>query len=310
MTEREPPVYQLYGLRVRSDVQLAAPVIGGSATDLDVRWGRDLAGGDRQAEGRTIASLALENGQGYDLIRSHAGWSLRFSGICEFRFDAPLHRASVHLLPGAKWSLVPLLLTGKVAALVLALTGRRILHASAVEVDGSAYGFLGASGMGKSTLAALCCSSGARLIADDVLRVEPADLRFLCVRGPAEVRLREGGATLADRFPEKATRVTADRRLGLRVPGAPTDDLALRLIAIPVPSRGCAAVGIGRLSRAEALYSLTGYARVVGWRAPEIIAEQFARFGEIAEAVPVYRMTVPWGPPFAPIRSAAICWIS
>jgi hypothetical protein len=53
----------------------------------------------------------------------------------------------------------------------LSLRGERILHATAVELDGLAVGFVGASTAGKSTLAAAGVKAGGRLLADDTLRL-------------------------------------------------------------------------------------------------------------------------------------------
>ena len=50
-----------------------------------------------------------------------------------------------------------------------------VLHASAVESDGQAVLFLGRSGAGKSTAAALAAQAGASLLADDVIFVELAE---------------------------------------------------------------------------------------------------------------------------------------
>jgi hypothetical protein len=53
------------------------------------------------------------------------------------------------------------------------LQGRVSLHASAVSLNGRAIACIGASGMGKSTLAAdLCQHHGAALLADDVAAIE------------------------------------------------------------------------------------------------------------------------------------------
>ena len=88
------------------------------------------------------------------------------------------HRAR----PGAGSSAVPtrpsisgmvaILVTGLLVAYLLILDGQCVLHASAVEVDGAAVAFLGRSGIGKSTMATLCCAAGARLVTDDVLRLD------------------------------------------------------------------------------------------------------------------------------------------
>jgi hypothetical protein len=61
-------------------------------------------------------------------------------------------------------------------SLVRHLRGEIALHASAVVIDGHAISFLGASGAGKSTMAAaLCARPGAQLAADDIVYVSHVD---------------------------------------------------------------------------------------------------------------------------------------
>jgi hypothetical protein len=300
MSPHKTSTYNLHGLRVRSEIPLPAPALVTRNVDLDVRWSRTLANPTDSMPGRVVASLAFDGGMGYVLTHTEAGWTLRFHAVAEFRFDAALHHVGVHPLSGGNKALIPLLMAGNVAAFVLSLSGKCILHASAVEFQGNGIGFLGGSGMGKSTLAALCCTNGARLIADDVLRLEPVPDGFRCIRGPSEIRLRENSAGLADRLTGAPHRLTADRRLAVSAAAALHDRIPLELLVVAHPSRDCERISIEPLNRVEALYALTRYARIVGWRAPELIAQQFARSGAIAANVPVYKAIVPWGPPFPP----------
>ena len=52
---------------------------------------------------------------------------------------------------------------------LLALRGIRVLHASAVEIDGSLLVFSGQSGAGKTTSAKAFAQAGARLVSEDLL---------------------------------------------------------------------------------------------------------------------------------------------
>lgn len=60
-------------------------------------------------------------------------------------------------------------LVGPILGFVARLRGATCLHASAVEIDGAAVVFPGATGAGKSTLAAALVRQGQRLIAEDVV---------------------------------------------------------------------------------------------------------------------------------------------
>ncbi len=58
---------------------------------------------------------------------------------------------------------------------LLALRGEVVLHATCVLVDGRAFLFAGASGMGKSTLAAGFASLGLTVFSEDVVRIQVDD---------------------------------------------------------------------------------------------------------------------------------------
>ena len=84
----------------------------------------------------------------------------------------------------------------------------------------------------------------------------------------------------------------------------PTDrvDTPLRLHAalVPEPSRETRSLDVRRLGAMEGLQELLRHPRLAAWRAPEPIARLFELTGDVAAALPVYRATVPWGPPFPP----------
>ena len=76
---------------------------------------------------------------------------------------------------------VRVFLLGSVFGLLCNQRGLLPLHASAVEIDGRAVAFAGASGSGKSTMAMAFHRRGFRLLADDVTPVgfDGAQVRFL-----------------------------------------------------------------------------------------------------------------------------------
>ena len=75
-------------------------------------------------------------------------------------------------ISGVEESLIRLPLLGMVLAAVLQQRGLLVLHASAVAFNGDAVAFLGASGWGKSTLAATLYARGHPLVADDLVAVD------------------------------------------------------------------------------------------------------------------------------------------
>src|SRR5438046_8865508 len=67
-----------------------------------------------------------------------------------------------------------------------AATGRVLLHATAIAIDGRAVLLRGTSGAGKSDLALRLIDAGARLVADDQSELRRQGERIL-VRAPATI---------------------------------------------------------------------------------------------------------------------------
>ncbi len=66
---------------------------------------------------------------------------------------------------------IPIFVLGTVFGILLHQREQIVLHASAVEVNGKAIVFCGASGAGKSTIAAALAERGYRLLTDDVCAI-------------------------------------------------------------------------------------------------------------------------------------------
>jgi hypothetical protein len=293
---------RVYGLTVLSDlflhVQRPAPC--DAAPDLEIRLGAPTAATDVTPPGRLLLDLHGSR-HFYAATAVDDGFRLRFFGTCDVEVDADLAVATVHPVPGADPELVPVLVSGTLLALVLALRGETVLHASAVDVGGAALAFVGASGMGKSTMATLMCSAGARLVTDDVLRVDLTGSTPTCSLGATELRLRKGADKLADRFVcAPRMRTTGDERQALEVVAATTDDLPLAALVIPLPEHapGRRTAELTRLSASEALLVLAQFPRLLGWQCPDVRRAAFHQLADVVERVPVYAARLPWGPPF------------
>ncbi len=80
-------------------------------------------------------------------------------------------------------------LLGPMLGFVLRLRGVLNLHASVVEVDGQALGFMGAAGAGKSTLAAAFAQKGFPVLSDDILALDSCNSAFFARPGYPRLRL-------------------------------------------------------------------------------------------------------------------------
>ena len=84
----------------------------------------------------------------------------------------------------------------------LSMRGEIVLHATAVEFDGLAVGFVGVSTAGKSTLAAAGATAGGRILADDTLRLVVTDDMVSVLPTSNRCRLRADVALAMTRPPK------------------------------------------------------------------------------------------------------------
>lgn len=294
-----PVVYEHCGLRLRSEVELHLPRVSEAVWDVDVRWGPDIDDSDAPPPGEVLAAYGSGEDRWYTATATESGYLLRFRDCGELVVSADLDEVLVRRDPSGRADLLPVLLAGTGTAFLLALLGKTVLHASAVAVQGSALAFVGESGQGKSTLAALLCTAGAELITDDVLVVDGGP-PVTCTGGASEIRLRSSASAIVDSRPDLATRTTADERLAFAPRCAPPRPHGLACIVVPVPSRTATDVGVRALPPSTALFTLLGSPRVHGWRRPDVIGRDFTTLSRVVNDVPVFEVTIPWGPPFGP----------
>lgn len=295
----EPRVYTQCGIRFRSELPLPLPDAEPGGWDVDVRWGEDLEEASDVPAGELIAAYESGGERWYTGTESESGFRLHVRDCGEFVVSPELDRIEVRRVPGGRVDLLPVLLAGTVTAFVLTLRGHLVLHASAVAFDGTALAFVGQSGRGKSTVAALLCVEGAALVTDDVLVVDPGP-PVTCVGGAAELRLREAAASIARSRTDASTRTTADDRLAFAPAPAPPEPLPLAAIVVPSPSRTHERLELRRLEPIDALPALLSFPRVHGWRKPEVLQREFTALAQLSARLPVHEATIPWGPPFAP----------
>jgi len=245
-----------------------------------------------------LAALDLGSGRGYIFTDTGEGYILRFYQLCEFSISPDLRSVYAYPFPGVDPHWAVLLFSGNVLAFILTLARQPVLHASAVEIRGTALAFMGDSGTGKSTLAALFCAGGARFITDDVLRLESNGQGFYCFAGTTEIRLRQSAAVLAENFPAAKRGTTVDGRIAVRL-DHPASPIPLGAIVIPRPSRRCAVPQLERLSPSKALLYLMAHSGGHSLQQREYLQQRFYFFARVASSIPVFQAKIPWGPPFA-----------
>ena len=129
----ESKFVRLFGMRIRSDIPLPGPKAElGDEPDLVIELG--------QVEEPAIP--------GQEIVADDQGTTLTIEGIARYRISDG-RRIIVQPALGVPEANVRLFLLGSAMGLLLHQRGLMPLHASAVEIEGRAVAFTGASGAGK-----------------------------------------------------------------------------------------------------------------------------------------------------------------
>lgn len=290
----------LYGLHIASELPLHQERPAAGAPDVTIRIGDPMVATQDLPAGELVLHLVTDK-QLYSAACHGHEYVLRFYGTCDFVIGADLTTVTVRVVEGTDPAVVAVLAAGTMLSFVLILRGHPVLHASAVQIGDAALAFVGASGMGKSTTATLMCADGARLITDDVLRLDLESGRALCHLGATELRLRKAAGDLTAMFSKTPTRrLTGDARDAIRMRPATTDRLPLAGIVVPIPDHtgDRTTPELMLLDEMAALMTLLRFPRILGWMDPQVNGRQFQQLGAIVRDVPVYLARLPWGPPF------------
>lgn len=161
-----PAEYRSFGWRIRSEIPLPQlPLWSGADKDVDVRI--RIGGVSLSPECRALGShLYLQPDGGICLtVRDVAAY--RVYGGVEVVVDpyVPLHAPELSLF-----------LLGTVMGVLCHQRGELPVHGSCIAIGGQAVIFAGASGVGKSTLAAALNLQGLPLISDDITVLRCGDL--------------------------------------------------------------------------------------------------------------------------------------
>jgi hypothetical protein len=104
--------------------------------------------------------------------RVPTGFLVRFLDGGDFLIDVDAQKVTCTPVPDVSEDYVLNLYSNQILPLLWTYSGTPVLHASCVVIDGGAYGFLGRSGRGKSTLAAAFARHGHAFLTDDGMVIE------------------------------------------------------------------------------------------------------------------------------------------
>jgi hypothetical protein len=290
-------LYKLYGLTIDSEFPLPGRVVTEGRPDLTVGWGPDRPIPEEAPRGRVVSEINVDEKK-YTTAHTEDGYVIRFPGKCDAIVSDRLDAVELVVASPEDRSFGEILFSGGIMAKVLMLGGGCVLHASAVAAGDSAIAYVGPPGRGKSTLAALTCATGARLITDDVLRLVPREDGWQCSPGTGQLRLRRQAASLVPMLQGTAEE-TLDLRIGVSM-DLSEGETRLAALVFPLPSRTATAPALTRLTEHDTLMQLTSFPRVLGWKDPQVLANSFRWNARLAREVPALQAEVPWGPPFDP----------
>jgi hypothetical protein len=271
-----------YGVRFHSVVPL--PASTGAAdglADAEVRWA-DLDGVRTNLLARWLPASVTDGETG-----------LSMPGIGTF-----LVRDGREVLvdpdPDGNEALLQLALLGPVLAALLHQRGDLVLHASAVEIDGAAIGFLGGRGAGKSTMAAALLRRGYPLLTDDILAVSLEDGSPRVLPGFPQLKLWPDAVVALGGDPVLLPLVCEgeDKRAQTVAEFPPARSLPLACLYVLA---GGDTLAIEQLSSRDAFLEVVSNSYGITWLHGVSGPGQFAARAELVRRVPVRRLRRPPG---------------
>lgn len=175
-----------------------------------------------------------------------------------------------------------------VLPLVFACRGALLLHASAVAIDGGVVAIAGASGTGKSTLAAALVGAGGRLVADDAVWITDEAGVATAVGTFAGAWLSPEACAAVAR-PEAAA--PGDTKAHVVFAAAPGPRPLTALLALSADHADARALAVEALTARAAYFAL--FDHVFQLDPADQARATFRQLGQLAARVPTWRVVLP-----------------
>ena len=300
LADRTGPIaYQVFGMTLLSDI--AFPELRPAVADAAGAWRFVVT--DATEPRLALARCGEERLPGDVAVRLGVEGTrhrIAYDDTGTFDVDAEQRRITWYARPHVREDAVRIDVLSRVLAVALHAQGHFCLHASAVQVDGRAIGFLAPKGTGKSTLAVALARAGAPLIADDALAVR-AGAPAHVLPGVRSVRLWNdslrrlslvaGGDAVAtgaiEQQVQKHLLCALDERLLADAP-APLD--ALYLLR-PAPPTAASAARV-RVAPMHAAVLLAAQAKLGALAGGAIAGTVLSHAAAVAREVPVYALSI------------------
>ena len=291
--------YRAYGVTISSDVEI--PELAPAPADRalpEVRV-RLIASRPIPQPAEWIRRSFTPDGELFlACARIEDGYLLRFEKFADFAVR-PGGRAieCARKEPGVSLATLRHLLLDHAFPMALNLSGKEVLHATAIVSNHGACAFIGPTGSGKSTLAGSFLRCRHPLLADDCLVVEESD-RILATPAYPGLRLWQDSMAALSSESDRALRVAGysskARLLGPRASaGFPREPLPLAGIYRVIRQDAAGAPRIETMSARQSLIQLVSSAFLIDNTDPAVLSRQFAFFGRLLAQVPVRQLIIP-----------------
>ena len=218
-------------------------------------------------------------------------YRMHLPGLASFRFSSRGDEISADVNSAGREELVLDAYRRRVLPMALQVSGREVLHASAVRAPSGVIALCADSGTGKSTIAFGLNSRGYPLWADDLVAFEIADHVSRAISLPFNVRLRPSAVALFDLDASLLTGAASDDGVTAGTETAP-------LVAICVLSREATAtakVAIRPLSSVEAFAAVLSHAWSFALQNSQQKRRMINHYLELVAQIPVFEVSFPSG---------------
>ena len=296
--------YRIFDRTLSSDLPLPE-LIQSPSSEADLRFTLAQGPGDGAAQrGESGAERSgwvhhhdwcLPDGKvSLSCAKRGADYRLIMPGLAEFELH--IERGEIIGLPlgNSDENSVRHLLIDQVIPRWLGHAGRLVVHAGGVaDGSGRAIGLLGPSGVGKSTLAGALEQRGLRLLNDDCLMLRGGPRGLSCLPAYPGLRIWKDSAAALHGDAEAGTPMAgygAKRRL--RPPGGaggPARLIALFLLGGDVST----GLRLREASGTEAMFGILESLFSLDVADQQRTSSAFTRAGDLARALPIYRLEYP-----------------
>jgi hypothetical protein len=227
---------------------------------------------------------------------AHPNFLIEWPGLLAAHVHQTEREGSIRFLipPSVPQGFESLLMSPSIGALAT-LSGRMVLHGSAVELDGEATILLAEAGGGKSSVTALLCNGGARILSEDVSVLTSSEGSVIrCFSGVHELRLRNTNLWLADLPGFSRPSTHADGRVVLRPEPTAQTDCPVKTITVVRLDRSAQKISIDTIPAAKAVAWLMLFQRTPIVPTHPLAVQMFDQAVRIASQVQMAMLTVPW----------------